>query len=254
MKKKIIIANLKLNGNLNYIKKYIKKLKKYSYLHKNNIFLAPPILYLYYATKLIKKSNINLVSQNIDINLSGSFTGEISAEMIKDIKIKYIIIGHSERKKYHKENNEIILNKIIITKKLNLIPIICIGENIDEYKKNKSIITCKEQIDYIIKNKNIHLLENSIIAYEPIWAIGTGKNANINHINKIHQFIIKYLYSINKNIINKIKIIYGGSINKKNVFNILNNNNVYGLLIGKSSWNIKDFIKILNTINIKNKH
>ncbi len=250
MKKKIIIANFKLNGNLNYIKKYIKKLKKYIYLYKNNIFLAPPILYLYYAKKLTKKSNINLVSQNIDINLSGSFTGEISAEMIKDIKVKYVIIGHSERRKYHKENNKTILNKIIIAKKLNLTPIICIGENNNEYKKNESIITCKKQIDYIIKNKNINLLKNSIIAYEPIWAIGTGQSASINHINKIHKFILEYLYSINKNIINKIKIIYGGSIDKKNIFNILNNNNVYGLLIGKSSWNIKNFIKILNVINI----
>ncbi len=248
MNKKIIIINFKLNGNLNYIKKYIKKLKKNINLEKYNILIAPPLIYLYFTKLLIKNTNIKLVSQNMDNNLSGSFTGEISGKMLKDIKTKYVILGHSERKKYHKEKNKHILNKIIIAKKLDLIPIICIGENIKEYNEGKSKIICKKQIDYLIKNNNINLLNNTIIAYEPIWAIGTGKNANINHINKIHKYILKYLSSINKNIINNIKIIYGGSINNKNILEIIQNKNVNGILIGKYSWKIENFIKILNII------
>ncbi len=249
MKKKIIIANLKLNGNQKYIKKYIKKLKKYINKKTYKIFIAPPILYLYFSNLIIKKKNITLVSQNIDKNFSGSYTGEISGKMLKDINVKYVIIGHSERKKYHKENNKIILNKIIAAKKSNLIPIICIGENIKEYTKKKSKNICKKQIKYLIKNNNLKILKNTIIAYEPIWAIGTGKNADIKHINKINKYIIKYISSINKNIINKIKIIYGGSINNKNIYNILKSKYIDGLLIGKSSWKIKNFIKLLNIIN-----
>ncbi len=249
MNKKIIIANLKLNGNLKYIKKYIKKLNKYINSKIYKIFIAPPILYLYFCNLIINNKNIKLVSQNVDKNFSGSYTGEISGKMLKDINTKYVIIGHSERKKYHKENNKTILKKIIATKKSNLIPIICIGENIEEYNKKKSKNICKKQIQYIIKNNNIKILKNTIIAYEPIWAIGTGKNADINHINKIHKYIIKYISSINKKIIKKIKIIYGGSINDKNICNIITNKYVDGLLIGKSSWKIKNFTKLLNIIN-----
>lgn len=249
MNKKIIIANLKLNGNTKYIKRYIKKLKKYSNLNKHNILLAPPIPYLYLSNLIIKKNKIKLVSQNIDKNISGSFTGEISGMMLKDINVKYVIIGHSERRIYHKEKNKTILNKIIISKKFNITPIICIGENIKDYNNKKSKQKCKKQIEFLIKNNNINILKNTILAYEPIWAIGTGKNASIKHIKKIHKCIIKYIKSIDKNILNTIKIIYGGSINNKNIYNIINNKYVNGLLIGKSSWDIKQFIKILNTIN-----
>ncbi len=249
MNKKIIIANLKLNGNTKYIKKYIKKLNNFNNFKKYNIFIAPPIPYLYLSSLIIKKNKIKLVSQNIDKNISGSFTGEISGMMLKDINVKYVIIGHSERRKYHKEKNKTILNKIIISKKLNITPIICIGENIKDYNNKKSKEKCKKQIKYLIKNNNINIFKNTILAYEPIWAIGTGKNANIKHINKIHKFIIQYLKSFDKNIINTIKIIYGGSINNKNIYKIINNKYVNGLLIGKSSWEIKEFIKILNIIN-----
>ncbi len=249
MKKKIIIANLKLNGNLKYIKKYIEQLNKYINNKIYKILIAPPMLYLYFANKIITTKNIKLVSQNIDKNLSGSYTGDISGKMLKDINVKYVIIGHSERKKYHKENNKIILKKIIASKKSNLIPIICIGENIKEYIKKKSKKICKKQIKYIIKNKNIKILNNSIIAYEPIWAIGTGKNANIEHIEKINKYIIKYINSKNKNIMKNIKIIYGGSVNNENIYNIIKNPYIDGLLIGKYSWKVKNFINLLNIIN-----
>ncbi len=245
--KKIIISNWKLNGNINFINKYIKKIKIYLKNSNYKISIAPPIIYLYYMSKLLKKNKyISLTSQNTDIHINGAYTGETSINMIKDINVKYVIIGHSERKKYHYENNKNILKKIILTKKKNIIPILCIGENIKEYKKNKSIEICKKQINYIIKKKNIKILENIIIAYEPIWSIGTGKNANIDHINKIHNSIKKYIYSLNKKIYNKFKIIYGGSVNYKNFKDIISQKNVDGLLIGNSSLNIKEFINIIN--------
>ncbi len=250
MNKKIIICNWKLNGNKKFIKNYIKKLNKYKNLYKNKeICIAPPIIYMYYLNKLIKKTKIKLTSQNVDININGAFTGEISAKMLKNINTKYVIIGHSERKKYHFEKNKLLLKKILITKKLNLIPIICIGENIKQYKNNISIKICKKQLKYFIKYKNIEIFKNSIIAYEPIWSIGTGKNASINHINKINKFIKHYLLSFNNNKIkNKFKIIYGGSINPINSKNIISQKNIDGLLIGKSSLNIKNFIKIIKNI------
>ncbi len=251
MKRKVIIANWKLNGNRSKIKKYIKKLKKLN--HKNiDISISPPIPYLWFTHLLTKNTNITTTSQNMDINISGPFTGEISGENLKDIKVKYVIIGHSERKKYHYENNKTILKKIIIAKKKKITPIICIGENIQEYIKNKSINTCKKQIQYLIEHSNINILENTIIAYEPIWAIGTGKNATTNHINKINNFILDYISKINKDIISNIKIIYGGSVNYKNSYEIISQKNINGLLVGNASTDINKFKKIIESIKINN--
>ncbi len=257
MNKKIIICNLKLNGNKKFIKNYIKKIKKKINLYKNiKILISPPILYTYYVYNLIKKTKIKLTSQNVDIHIKGSYTGEISAKMLKDINTKYVIIGHSERRKYHLENNKTLLKKIIISKKLNIKPIICIGENLDEYKSKKSKKKCIKQLKYFIKKKNINIFKKTIIAYEPIWSIGTGNIPTTKHINKIIKYIKNYLINNSKNLKNKFKIIYGGSINKENFKNIINNKNINGLLIGKSSLNINNIIKIIKNINnniIKNK-
>ncbi len=243
MKKKIIIGNWKLNGNKKEIKNKIKNLIKKIKNKKNEISIAPPIIYLLY-TKILLKNNkyITLTSQNIDINLKGSFTGDISGLMLKDIGTKYVIIGHSERKIYHKEKMEIIKKKLIISKQLNIIPILCIGENEKEYNEKKSENICSKQIKYFINKKNYSLLNDIIIAYEPIWAIGTGKNATIDHIYKIYKCIYKIIYKKTKN----TKFIYGGSINKKNANNIIKNKFIDGLLIGNTSLNINDFTKIIN--------
>ncbi len=244
--KKIIIANWKLNGNINFIKKYSKEInKEINNFKKIELSISPPTIYLYYLKKKINKK-ITLTCQNIDINLKGSFTGETSILMIKDLKIKYIIIGHSERRKNHNENDKNITKKIIISKKNNIIPIICIGENINNYINKKSIDVCISQIkNTIIKNKIS--TKNIIIAYEPIWSIGTGKVANIKHIINICKNIKKYIYKKNKE---KIKFIYGGSINHKNANEIINNNNIDGLLIGNSSLEPNELIKILKLIKI----
>ncbi len=248
--KKIIIANFKLNGNKKFIKKYILKINKEINNDKYEISIAPPIPYLYMTEQLIKKNKkINLTSQNIDINKIGSYTGNISGKMLKDIKVKYVIIGHSERKIYHLENNDLIFKKILITKETKLIPIICIGENINEYNKNIGINTCIKQIKFFINEKNINLFNKSILAYEPIWAIGTGKNANTKYIKNMNKNIRNYLNTLDKKITNTIRIVYGGSVNINNFKEIIKINNVDGLLIGKESLNIDNFIKIINFNN-----
>ncbi len=251
MNKKIIVLNFKLNGKKKIIKNYIKKIKNNKY-NNIKILISPPILYMFYLYKLTKNNNIKITSQNIDIHTKGPYTGEISGKMLKDINTKYVIIGHSERRIHHKEKNKILLKKILITKKLKLKPIICIGENLKEYNLKKSKKVCINQIKYFIKKSNIKILENTIIAYEPIWSIGTGKTANIKHINKIIKCINKYIININKNLKNKFKIIYGGSVNENNYLNIIKQKYINGLLIGKLTLNIKNIIKIIKNLN-KNK-
>ncbi len=253
MKKKLIIANWKLNGNKKTIKKKINKLLKSKINTKKcTLSIAPPMIYLHLTTNLINKNtNISLTSQNIDKHITGSFTGEISGKMLKDVNVKYVIIGHSERKKYHLENNKIIYQKIKTCLNTKLIPILCIGENKIEYEKNKSINICKNQIKYSIPIKEIKKTNKIIIAYEPIWAIGTGISANINHINNVYNFIKNYVQTKYLHKIKKIKIIYGGSVNIQNIYELINNTNIDGFLIGSSSLITEEFIKIINIITNK---
>lgn len=253
MKKSLIVANWKLNGNKKTIKELIYNIKKNISPTKNcEIVIAPPVIYLDYVKKLIDNTKITLAAQNVDENLTGAFTGEISVDMLKDIGVKYVIIGHSERKKYHLENKKSISQKFFLIKSANLIPILCIGETKEEHSQGKTQEICKKQIDYIIKNQGISVFENTVIAYEPIWAIGTGYYPNKYEINNISTFIRKYFKKKNKKISDSIIIQYGGSINEKNIKEIFSSSNLNGALVGNASLNGNIFCNIINKIsNIK---
>lgn len=251
MKNPLIIGNWKLNGNINIIQKLIKNL--INQLNKTiycKVAIAPPIVYLPIVKNLLKKSKIEICSQNVDINISGSYTGDISARMLKDIGVKYIIIGHSERRIHHNESDELIALKFKITKSEQLIPIICIGETEEEYKNGNIEQSCIRQIDIILKKFDISSFKNTVIAYEPIWAIGTGNLPKPKQIQIIHHFIRNYISKFNLSVSKKIIIQYGGSVNINNALDLLSQPDVDGLLIGKDSMNINNFSKIIN--NIKN--
>ncbi|QJC34873.1 triose-phosphate isomerase [Enterobacteriaceae endosymbiont of Donacia piscatrix] len=249
MKKFLIIANWKLNGNYNFINKNINIIKKINNsLNYCQLSIAPPYVYLNYINNLLKNTSIFLTAQNVDIHLKGSFTGEISINMLKDIGVKYVIIGHSERRIYHNEDIDLISKKFILIKKYGLIPILCIGET-EQQKKNKlTEKICINQINSILKISNVNIFNKSIIAYEPLWAIGTGKIADLNEVKKVILFIRKYISSLNKDIVENIYFQYGGSVNYFNIDNFFKKKYINGFLIGKVSLTIKNFILLIEKI------
>ncbi|ADP67280.1 triose-phosphate isomerase [Buchnera aphidicola] len=247
MKKFFITANWKLNGNIKMISSFFKYLKLYSssYLEKNTVIIAPPTIYLERVCKNISNMNIFLGSQNVDINLNGAFTGETSILMLRDIGVKYVIIGHSERRFLHHETDDIIAKKFHLIKKSNLTPILCVGETEIEKKHNQTGQVIQRQLNLILKNLGTSAFKNIIIAYEPIWAIGTGVSADPEHVQLIHVFIKNYILkysSINRN---DIIIQYGGSINHTNVKKFIEQPDINGLLIGNSSLSAKEFLEII---------
>ncbi|WP_343187590.1 triose-phosphate isomerase [Buchnera aphidicola (Periphyllus koelreuteriae)] len=246
MKKIIIIANWKLNGN----KALVNKFSKYftsniiKYLKNNIIIMSPPVIYIEQMKKLINNKKIFFASQNIDYHETGAFTGELSANMIKEIGIKYVILGHSERRENHNENNKLIAKKFNSIKKNKIIPILCIGETKKEKKLGLTDKVLKKQIDSIFLKCGKLAFNNSIIAYEPRWSIGSGKTASPNLINKILKIIKKYIL---KNSFQDIKVYmqYGGSVSCDNIKNIINQKYVDGVLIGSGSLNFKNFKKMI---------
>ncbi|PPI86912.1 triose-phosphate isomerase [Candidatus Pantoea edessiphila] len=259
MRSPLIIGNWKLNGNSLILDTLVNELnKKLFSIKKCQIAIAPPIVYLDRISKSIS-NNIKLCAQNVDINLSGAFTGDISAEMLKDIGVKYIIVGHSERRLYHREDNNYIAQKYAVIKSLGLTPVLCIGETSIENINGKTKEVCKLQIDTILDCQGITAFKNAVIAYEPVWAIGTGKSATPLQIQSVHKFIRNYIAQQDIDIADELIIQYGGSINITNAATIIIQPDVDGFLVGAASLNptvFSNVIKIVETSKnlIKNKN
>lgn len=251
MKKKLIIANWKLNGNIKTISVFLKNLQTslLDSFKKNIIVIAPPTIYLERVHSGISNTNILLGAQNVDINLEGAFTGETSILMLKDIGVKYVIIGHSERRFFHNETNDILVKKFHLIKQLNLIPILCIGETEQEKKQNQTEIALKKQLICIFDALGKKAFRNTVIAYEPIWAIGTGLSADAKDVQLIHIFIKNYIREYDPISAKNIIIQYGGSVNQSNAKIFLEQPDINGLLIGSASLKSKEFLKIIDASN-----
>lgn len=246
----LIIGNWKLNGNKSMIINFLTLLiYRLADLEKCNVAVAPPIMYLDIARHCLKHSKIALCAQNVDINISGACTGDISAKMLQDLNTRYVLIGHSERRVNHQENNLCVAKKFSILKKIGLIPILCIGENKEEYDAGYTHLVCIKQIDEIIELMgSIQCFDNTVIAYEPMWAIGSGISPIPEDVQKIHKFIRDYIAQYDKYIASKVLIQYGGSVTEKNVIQFLSQNDVDGVLIGTASLNVDSFVNIVQMI------
>ncbi|BAO00073.1 triosephosphate isomerase [Candidatus Pantoea carbekii] len=247
MRRPLIIGNWKLNGSKKIANELISYLRKELIgIEDCDIVIAPPIVYLHLVKQaLISISNIDLGAQNVDVNLSGAFTGEISVNMMRDIGVKYIIVGHSERRRYHNESNEVIAQKFLMIKNANLVPVLCVGETEKEHIRGKTNEICAHQINAILKIQGVAAFRNAVIAYEPIWAIGTGKSATPLQAQTIHKFIREYLAEQDTTVAKTVIILYGGSINDKNVAQFFYQPDIDGVLVGNASLNANVFSTIV---------
>lgn len=249
----IIIGNWKLNGNKKFIINFIDPLNQFleKYYKLCTVVITPPIIYLNFIQNFFinKKKKFFLGAQNIDFNISGAFTGENSPVMLKEFNVSYVIIGHSECRLYHSESNEIVAKKFLVLKKEKIIPILCIGENKKQYHNNETKEVLKNQIDIIFKICGYDAFNNSIIAYEPIWSIGSGIIPSLTKIQSIASFMRSYIQFKTNNILKNFFIQYGGSVTAKNSKDIINLKDIDGFLIGGASLKIKEFTKIIKISN-----
>ena len=242
----MIIANWKCNGSKAMINEWTNNfLTNYDETKKAFIGIAPPSIYIerLLETELNKLEEINIGSQDIDIS-SGARTGAISSDMILDFDCKFSIIGHSERRQLFNETNEEIKQKILkIAKKT--ITILCIGETREENKNDQTRDILKKQLEVV---KDIELNNSLVIAYEPVWAIGTGNTPTPNNINEIHKFIKDVVQSTSDNSALPL-VLYGGSVNQENAKSFFKEEFVDGALIGGASLDGKKFANIINIFN-----
>ena len=240
----MIIANWKMNGSKELIKEWVDFVStNIEFDQVKKCILCPPTSYLAFTGSLIEQSykNIKLGSQNCDSMLSAPLTGGTNTLMLEDIGCDFVIIGHSEQRIHHKESNKILSEKLKESIAMNLKPIFCIGESLQQKESNQTNDILIQQLNALPSN----LIGECIIAYEPVWAIGTGDNAEISYIEEIHSFIKEELKK-KSNSTNYISVVYGGSVNLDNCKVIYSSDNVDGLLIGGASLDPNVFTEIYN--------
>lgn len=245
--KKILISNFKMNKSDSEIKEYIKILDKklQNFDSEKKIVLCLPYTSLYLSKKY-RNNNFDFGAQNMHEEENGQYTGEISAKMLLEFNIKYVLIGHSERKKYFNETNEKINKKIKTALRYGFQIILCIGETRIQRNTGKTYITLEKQINEALSGIYENELKSIIIAYEPVWAIGTGKAAEDKDITRAVQKIRKIIannYSVS--VANDIRIIYGGSLTNQNSKTIFKNKQLVGALIGGASLDPSEFSKMI---------
>ncbi|WP_263064005.1 triose-phosphate isomerase [Dickeya dadantii] len=246
MRHPLVMGNWKLNGSTSMVHELIAGLRnELSAVTGCGVAIAPPAIYLDQAKHLLAGSRIALGAQNVDVNLAGAFTGETSAAMLKDIGAQYIIIGHSERRTYHHESDEFIAKKFAVLKETGLIPVLCIGETEAENEAGQTEAVCARQLDAVLNTLGAKAFENTVIAYEPVWAIGTGKSATPAQAQAVHKFIRNHIAKQDAAVAEQVIIQYGGSVNAANAAELFIQPDIDGALVGGASLKADAFAVIV---------
>ncbi len=247
MRKKVIAGNWKMNKlpneTIDFIDRLIPKIKD----TENEVVLCVPYTDLFYAILTAQNTNIKIGAQNMHFEEKGAYTGEVSGQMLKAINVDYVIIGHSERRQYFGETDETVNKKVKSAFANGLKPIVCVGESLEQREngEEKEIVTSQTRL--ALNGLNNEQVQNVIIAYEPIWAIGTGKTAtseDANNMCKIIRAEIEKIYG--QNIAQRVIIQYGGSVKPQNAKELFETSDIDGALIGGASLKVEDFEQIVN--------
>lgn len=248
--KALIAGNWKMNLNLNDAKALAQNIVNEFTNPKDDIAIFPPFVYIPAILEICKNTSIKVGAQNCYYKEKGAFTGEISISMLKDLNVNYLICGHSERRTLFNETDELVYLKAKAAIENGIIPVICVGESLEERENSKHIDKVTSQIEYIFSrlsfNDNADDSSKLVIAYEPIWAIGTGKNATPKDAYQMHKTIRKVVEKyVGSVFANSLRILYGGSVNPENIDDLMNVSQVDGVLVGGASLNFDSFKRII---------
>lgn len=243
----IIAGNWKMNKTVAEALDLVNGLKReLANVKEVDIVVCPPFTALGEVSKAILDSNIRLGAQNMSEHAVGAYTGEIAAVMLKEFSVRYVILGHSERRQYQKESNDLIARKALAAHAAALKPIICIGETLQEREAGRTEAVLEEQLTGSLAGLSPEQMEETIIAYEPVWAIGTGRNATSEQAQAAHAFIRQWLATkFGDAVARRVRIQYGGSVKPSNARELMSQPDVDGALVGGASLEVRSFSEII---------
>jgi triosephosphate isomerase (TIM) len=248
MRKKFVGGNWKMNGDAASARQLASVLQMglASSADKLDVAVFPPFVYLLQTIEQLRETSISVGAQNQCDQSEGAFTGETSATMLKDIGCKYALLGHSERRHVYGETNAQIAEKFILAQANGLVPILCVGETLTEREAGETEKVVLEQLDAVIERAGMASFDQCVLAYEPVWAIGTGKTATPEQAQAVHRILREHLSQQDAKIADSLRIIYGGSVKAANAEAIFAQPDVDGGLIGGASLKADEFIAICN--------
>ena len=249
MRKKVIAGNWKMNKLPNEAISFFEELTPLVNNTKNEVVICAPYTDLFYAILSAQNTNIKIGAQNMHWEESGAYTGEVSPQMLKSIGVEYVIIGHSERREYFAETDETVNKKVKAAHNVGLTPIVCVGESLEQRESGnaKNIVT--SQVKLGLKDLTNDQIESTIVAYEPIWAIGTGKTATSEDANETIKWIREEIANMyGKETADKVIIQYGGSVKSSNAKELFEMSDIDGALVGGASLKAEEFSKIVNAV------
>lgn len=245
MRQKLVAGNWKMNGSKASIKELLDGIKKgIGDVETAEVAVCPPFIYLGEVEAQLSGTPVVWGSQNLSTEEKGAFTGEISAAMVNDFSCKYVLVGHSERRSLYGEDDAVVAKKFSVARAAGLKPILCIGETLEEREKGVTNDVVARQLEAVIALEGIAALADGVIAYEPVWAIGTGKTASPEQAQEVHAFIRGLLAGKDESVAAKVQILYGGSMNAANAAELLAQTDIDGGLIGGASLKAEDFLTI----------
>ncbi len=246
MRKPLVAGNWKMNGSRENAESLVKG-NKAGLAHEAaaEVVICPPFVYLSEVASLLSGSNIALGAQNVSQRGNGAYTGEISTSMLLDVGCKYVILGHSERRALYGETDSLVAEKVIAINAAGLKPILCVGELLEERESEKTEAVVARQLDVLLSSvEGLAALQNTVIAYEPVWAIGTGMTATPEQAQDVHAFIRQRVAASDAALAQKIRILYGGSVKGNNAPELFAKADIDGGLIGGASLQVEEFLAI----------
>lgn len=245
MRQPLVAGNWKLNGSLESVSALLAGItEQISAAGTTEVAVCPPFVYLQHAGQLLRDTGIALGAQDCSDQAQGAYTGEVSAAMLGELGCTYVIVGHSERRHIYGESDELVAAKFAQALENGLVPILCVGETLEERESGQTEAVIARQLDAVLASSGIEGFGKAVIAYEPVWAIGTGKTATPEQAQQVHAFVRARLGSQDEGIAGGVRILYGGSMKPENAGALLQENDIDGGLIGGASLKAEDFVAI----------
>ncbi len=245
MRRKLVAGNWKMHGSRADNGPLVEALLASNRLEGMSCVVCPPFVYLPEIGRMLRGSAIELGAQDVCAEAQGAYTGEISAAMLKDIGVEYVIVGHSERRALFGETDELVARKFAAAQARALVPILCVGEQLAERESDRTFEVIGRQLDAVVSLTGIASFAHAVVAYEPVWAIGTGRTASPDQAQEVHAFIRTRLAAQDANIAARLQILYGGSVKAGNARELFAKADVDGGLIGGASLKADEFLSIV---------
>ena len=240
-RRQLVVGNWKMNGNLRENAELLAKIASgWQGEHDTDVVICPPFPYLMHTSNSLLGSAVLLGAQTVSEHSNGAFTGEISASMLADLDCKFVIIGHNERRRLQGETDEEIAHQFIAVQKAGLIPILCVGESLTDREQGRQLETISRQLNAVFAHTGKSAFKRAVLAYEPVWAVGTGKTATPEQAEEVHRFMRAQLDEL----ADEVRILYGGSVKAHNAQQLFALCDIDGALLGGASLDADEFLAI----------